>query len=144
MVCWQLLQSGAWDLERSLRRPLFFLYFREIRNKWSHWPCGQSAQRLYNSNLNNLCPCSRPAHVGKCWPWPEFKFSKTGAVGWLCYNLQLCQREIATDKIQEEEKCKEHTDLQNVLVSVHWLAQCHAKWLRHCREFQNSAGIKPT
>ena len=27
-------------------------------------------------------------------------------------------------------------------VSVHWLAQCHTKWLRSCREFKHSAIIK--
>ena len=52
----------------------FFLYFREITNKRSHWPGGQSAPRLYNSY--NLCSCARPAHVGECWPGPEFKFTK--------------------------------------------------------------------
>ena len=54
------------DFRKSLTRPSFFLYFREIRNKQSHWPGGQSAPKLYN--LYNLCPCARPAHVGKCWP----------------------------------------------------------------------------
>ena len=28
---------------------------------------------------------------GECWPWPEFKFSKTVEVGWWCKDLQLCQ-----------------------------------------------------
>ena len=28
-------------------------------------------------------------------------------------------------------------------VSVHWLAQCHAKWLRSGRNFQHQAGIEP-
>ena len=74
-------QSWAW----SLTRPSFFLYFREIRNKrshWPQWPGGQSAPRLYN--CYNLCPCARPAHVDECWPWPKFKFSKTVEVGWSC------------------------------------------------------------
>ena len=41
-------QPGVWALEKSLTRPLFFLYFQEIRKKWSHWPGSQSAPRLYN------------------------------------------------------------------------------------------------
>ena len=68
-------------LDKSLTRPSFFLYFREIRKKLSH-PCGQSAQRLYNRY--NLCPCARPAHVGECGPGPEFKFSKTVQVRESC------------------------------------------------------------
>ena len=75
-------QRWAWALEKSLMRPSFFPYFRETRKKRSHWPGGQSAQRLYNSY--NLCPCARPAHVGECWPGPEFKFSKTVEVRWSC------------------------------------------------------------
>ena len=97
-------QFWAWTLEKPLMRPLFFLYFGEIRpgNKGIHWPGSQSAHRLYN--LYNLCPCARPSHVGKFWrPGSEFKFSKTVKVRWLCSDLQLCQREIATDKIQEKK-----------------------------------------
>ena len=56
--------------------------------------------------------------MGKGWPWPEFKFSKTGEVGWLCYNLQLCQREIATDEIQEEENGKEPSIIKCASVSA--------------------------
>ena len=44
---------------------------------------------------------------GQCWPGPKFKFSKTVEVGSLTrmivLRLQLCQREIATDEIQEKE-----------------------------------------
>ena len=42
-------QLGAWAWEKSLMRPLVFIYFREIRKKRSHRPGGQSAPRLYNS-----------------------------------------------------------------------------------------------
>ena len=57
---------GAWALKKSLTRPFFSLYFREIRNKRSHRPGGRSAPRL--NNIYNLCPCARPAHVGECRP----------------------------------------------------------------------------
>ena len=57
-ACLCTKQSGAWALEKSLTRPSFFLYFREIRKKGSHWPGGQSAPRLYNRC--NLCPCAGP------------------------------------------------------------------------------------
>ena len=60
------LQSWAWALKKSLHvtRPSSFLYFQEIRNKWSQWPGSQSAPRLYNRC--NLCQCSyaRPAQCG--------------------------------------------------------------------------------
>ena len=78
----QLKSVWGMSLEKSLMRPSFFLYFRKIRNKRSHWPGGQLAPRLYN--CYNLCPCARPAHVGECWPGPEFKFSKTVEVRWSC------------------------------------------------------------
>ena len=43
----------------------------------------------------------RPAYVGK--GGPEFKLSKIVEVRWLRLDLQLCQREMATDKIQEKK-----------------------------------------
>ena len=39
--------------------------------------------------------------MGKCWPGPEFKFSKTVEVRWLHKDLQLCQREITTESVTE-------------------------------------------
>ena len=42
--------------------------------------------------------------MGECGPRPKLKFSKTVQVGWSCYDLQLCQLEIATDEIQEKKK----------------------------------------
>ena len=63
------------SLKKVSNKALVILYFQEIRKKWIHWPGGQSAQRFYN--CYHLCPCARPAHVGKCWPWPQIKFSKT-------------------------------------------------------------------
>ena len=75
-------QSGTWALKKSLMRPSFLLYFWEVRKKRSHWPGCQSAPSFYNSY--NFCPCARHAHVGKCGPWPKFKFSKTVEVGWSC------------------------------------------------------------
>ena len=97
-------------------RPSFFLYFREFRKTRSHGPGSQSAPRLYNRY--NLCQCARPAHVGKCWPGPEFKFSKTVEVGWLHLDLQLCEREIATDEILEEEKYIERSNIKSASVSA--------------------------
>ena len=113
-------QSEAWALEKSFTKPSFFLYFREIRNKRSNWPGGQSAPRHYNSY--NLCLCAKPAYVGECWPGPEFKFSKTVEVGWSCSNLQLCQREIATDEIQERKKDREHSKIKSARVCTDGLS----------------------
>ena len=84
---WRPWQSGAWASENSLRSLRFSCIFEKSGpwNKRSHWPCGQSAPRLYNSY--NLCPCAKPAHVSvECWPGPEFKFSKTAwvEVRWSC------------------------------------------------------------
>ena len=121
----------AWALEKSLTSPLFFLYFREIRNKRSHWPGGQSAQKLYN--CYNLCPCARHAHVGECWPGPEFKFSKT---------LQLCQREIFTDEIQEKKNYRECSNIKSARVSA-LTGSAPGKWPRRGRAFQHSSGIEP-
>ena len=113
-------------LGMSLRKVSFeafiFSVFREIRNKLSNWPGGQSAQRLYNSY--NLCPCARPANVGKCWTGPEFKLSKPVEVWWSCYDLQLCQavsaaeRDITTDEIQERKNYRECSNIKNACVSA--------------------------
>ena len=102
---------GQWALKRSLMKPLYFLYFWDLRNKRSHWTgrCCQPAPRLYNSY--NLCPCARPTQVGECWPGPEFKFFKTVEVVCSCY-LQLCQREIATDEIQEGKNYWERSNIK--------------------------------
>ena len=35
------------------------------------------------------------------------------------------------------------TAYMSLMMSVHWLAQCHAKWLRHCRALQHLEVIKP-
>ena len=71
------------NLRKVSDEAFVFSVLGEIKKKWSHWPGGpsQSAPRLYNRY--NLCPCARPAHVGKCGPGPEFKFSKTVKVVWL-------------------------------------------------------------
>ena len=53
-----------------------------------------------------------------------------------------CQHEIATDKIQETKNHWERTNIP-VRVSVHWLAQCHAKWPKGSRYFQHPAGFEP-
>ena len=63
----------------------------------------------------------------------------------LLWVLKPYQHQISTDKIQGK---KTHRDSNyyirewshiKVLVSVHWLAQCHTKWPRGCRGFQHPA-----
>ena len=48
--------------------------------------------------------------MGECGPGPEFKFSKT--------DLQLCQREIATDEIQEKKNYRERSNIKSARVSA--------------------------
>ena len=45
-------------------------------------------------------------------PGTEFKFSKTVQVGWSCQDLQLCQREIASDEIQEKRNYRECSNIK--------------------------------
>ena len=52
------------------------------------------------------------------WPGPYFKFSKTVEVGWLHQDLQFCQREVATDKIQEKKNYREHSNIKSARVSA--------------------------
>ena len=42
-----------------------------------------------------------------------------------------------------EKNYRERNNIK-VRVSVHWRAQCHAKWPRGSRKFQHPAGIEPT
>ena len=55
----------------------FFLYFRETMKKRSHLPGGQSTPRLYNRY--NLCPCARPAHVGRLWAGARIQILQNSA-----------------------------------------------------------------
>ena len=76
-------------------------------------------------------------------PGPHFKCSKTVEVRCSCYELKHCQREITTDYHDIQEKnYGEHSNIK-AGASVHWLGQCHTKWLRGCSKFQNSAPIDP-
>ena len=75
----------------------------------AYWPGGQSAPRFYNRY--NLCPCARPALVGEFGPTARARtrvqllhwISKTVQVGLSFWDLQLCQREIATTKSKKEK-----------------------------------------
>ena len=80
--------------------------------------------------------------MGHCGPGPEFKFSKTVEVGCCCTDLELGQREIATNEIQERKKYRERSNIK--WVSVHWRAQCHTKWPRGCKEFQHPRESNPS
>ena len=81
--------------------------------------------------------------MGECWLGPQFKFSKTVEVRWSFKDLQLCQREITTDEIQEEENYREGSNIKSVRVSALTGSVFHAKWPRSCRAFQNPTGIEP-
>ena len=43
----------------------------------------------------------------------------------------------------QRKKNIESSAILKARVSVHWRAHCHAKWLRRCRAFHHSSGIKP-
>ena len=62
------------------------------------------------------------------WASPDPK-SVPEEFRWQCHDSRLCQRKITTQWLAsfEKEKIIESIAIK-VLMSVHWLAQCHTKW----------------
>ena len=115
--------------KKSLTTASFFLYFREIRNKWSHWPGGQSAPRLYNRYNLHMCQARTSGRENSGSQMVVLRFTTLSA--W--------------DRHWRNPRKKNYREHSNIKprVSVHWQAQCHAKWPRGSREFQHSSGIEP-
>ena len=110
---WFSCQPWAWALKKSLTRPSFFLYFREIRKKQSHWPGSQSALRLYN--CFNLCPCSP-----KQWKSDACVriYISVSARSQLTKSKQTNYRECSSIKLQ-----KHNEELLSHCSSVFWLVK---------------------
>ena len=120
------LQSGEWALKKSLMRPLFFLYFREIRNKLSHWPGSQSALRLYNVPGQHMWV--------RAGPGPSSGSPKSnGRVTVKITTLPAWDHHWRNPRRKIIESAAR--------VSVHWRAQCHAKWPK--KAVSTPAGIEP-
>ena len=138
VTMWLLSDTGAgqsvgWGLKNSLEWPLFFKYFWQFKEKWRP-TFVIFAQRPYNNQAHEPGQHMWPNLASR----PNSECSKTVEVG--CLELKPCQRKIATDEIQERKKYRE---LSNINVSMHWLAQCQAKWQQGCRRFQHPVEIEP-
>ena len=107
-------QSGGWRLENPLAWPSFFKYFRQFKEKQRQGTFAILAQRLYN--------CYNHAHVPgqHMWQSPDprqgSKCSKTVEVRCSYSELKSCQREIATDKIQEKKNYWECSNIKSACV----------------------------
>ena len=114
-----LVQPGVWALEKSLMRLFFsfFLCFREIRKKLSHWPGGQLAPRLYNSSGYNLCPCAGPAHVGEGQGPSSSSPKQWKSDGRVKAYNSVCARS-PFDEIQERKNYREHSNIISAHVST--------------------------
>ena len=115
---------------------LFFQYFWQFKGKTLlsllRYFC---SDMLYNG-YNHAHVSGQHMWLSPC-PCPNSKCSKTMEVGCSGFNCY-----ITTNKIGEREKGSKHNNIK-VQVSVHWMAQCHAKWPRGCRAFRHPAGIEP-
>ena len=70
-------------------------------------------QKLYNSY--NHCPCPRLAHVAVSWSLVPLQVLSNNGSQMFMSELKPCLREIATDKMQQGKKMRQH---KIVLVST--------------------------
>ena len=111
-------QSGGWGLKNPLAWPLFFKYFRHFKEKLRPGTFAILALRLYNRYDHAHVP---GLHMwASAGPRPCSKCSKTVEV--VCSYSELkprpCQREIATDEIQEKKNYREHSNIKSAHVSA--------------------------
>ena len=103
-------------MKNPLAWPLFFKYFRQFKDKRRPGTFAILAPRL--------CNCLNHAHVPgqHMWqspgPGPCSKCSKTVEVGCSYSELKPCQREIATDEIQERKNYRERSNIKSARVSA--------------------------
>ena len=126
-------QSGGYGLRTSQCRPLFLSIFDNSRktNSQAFQDLFVSfAQRLYKRYNHTHAQASSSQHV-LLSPGPGPTPSAANR---------------AQDSHWQNPRKKKLWRAQQYLkqsVSVHWLAQCHTKWPRGCRDFQHPAGISP-
>ena len=101
-------------MENPLAWPSFFKYFRQLEEKQRPGTFAFLAPRLYNCYNHthvpdpNMCP----------GPGPGVKCSKTVEVRCSYSELKPCQREIATDEIQERKNYRERSNIKSARVSA--------------------------
>ena len=108
---------GCW-LKNPLEWPLFFKYFRPFKEKRRPGTFAIFAPRLYNRYNHAHVP--GPPMWASAGPGPGSKCSKTVEV--VCSYSELkprpCQREIATDEIQEKKNYRERSNIKSARVSA--------------------------
>ena len=105
-------------MKNPLAWPLFFKYFRHFKEKLRPGTFAILALRLYNRYDHAHVP---GLHMwASAGPRPCSKCSKTVEV--VCSYSELkprpCQREIATDEIQEKKNYREHSNIKSAHVSA--------------------------
>ena len=104
------MQSGGWGLKNPHCRPLFsnIWQFKE-----KQWPGTSAILALRFYNRCNHARLQGPHMWLSPGPGPDSKCSKTVEAGCSCYELKpsACHCEIVTDKIQEEENYREHSNI---------------------------------
>ena len=128
-------QSWAWALKKSLTRPSCFLYFREIRNKRSHWPGGRSAYEAPRLTLAIISGFS--AHVSGLHMWASAGQgpSSSSPKQWSLMVVLRFTTLSAQDCHWENPRRKKLHRGQSNIKSAHCQAQCHATWQRGSRNF---------
>ena len=112
-------QSVGWGLKTPLVWPSFFKYFWQFIEKRMEGNFVTFAQTLYNCNNHAHAPLGQASTCGRVRA--HSKCSQTVEVACSCSELEPCQREIATDEIQERKNYREHSNIK-ARVSVHWRA----------------------
>ena len=115
--------------------PLFFKYFRQFKEKRRPGTFAILAPRLYNRYNHAHVP--GPHMLQSPGSGPGSKCSKTVEVGCSYSELKPCQPPVSARSPLTKSKKKKK-------LSVHWRAQCHAKWPRRSRRIQHHAGCLQT
>ena len=129
-----LHQSGGYGLKTSQCGPLFWSIFDNSRKTNSQAFQALSVSfalrlnksfnhtRVQASSSQHMLLSPGPVPYSKCWK----QGTRLGDCHW---------------QNPRKKKYREHSNIK-LSMSVHWLAQCHTKWPRGCREFQHPAGIE--
>ena len=126
---------GLKTLQRGLRfSSIFWSSTIQGKTEEEHFCdfCSEALQSLQSR------PWARPAHVANSWPRARLQVLKNSGSWMFMFKVKT----LSAQNCHWWNPRKKRAAIQKVRKSVHWWAQCHAKWQSGCREFQHPTGIK--
>ena len=130
------LQSERWGLKTLHYGPLFSSIFDNLRKK----PCAFVTFALswdWGSTINIITPVGQASTCGRVL---ALSLTPSAPKQWKLDVKFLSAR----DSYWRNPRKRKYRVCSNIKArrSVHWLAQCQAKWPRGCKEFQHPARIE--